>query len=330
MRGITHEKPINSGFLSCHYYWTANDYNRSIGTKIVGALGRKVIDMSENGAIREFSSSGVSTFLHHTELGEAIKQMTFERDTYLGVAKVFGLRNKEYLMENLQGLKVGDRVTLYRKYNSEDESCTAVAVSNTPDDGSSIRVHTLAGLCLGYIQFPERYVMAELMKAGKHLYAKVHELNVPRRKEDLDTHNAVSLDIYWMEETNPLKIANTYELDKPNEKYEAMKPNGNAIWLMNVVPSRHGLSTPDTPEAHQEVKVGDKLRLIKTADIDDPWCIEVWTEDKKRPMGHMDSWDSPMIVYMLDAGKHVYGVVSGFYTKDFSNNIRFDVFVEDN
>lgn len=286
--------------------------------------------MSENGAIREFSSSGVSTFLHHTEVGEAIKQITFERDTYLGVAKVFGFRNKEYLMENLQGLKVGDRVTLYRKYNSEDETCTAVAVSNTPDDGSSIRVHTLAGLCLGYIQFPERYVMAELMKAGKHIYAKIHELNVPGRKEDLDTHNAVSLDIYWMEESNPLKIANTYELGKTQQKYEAMEQNGNAIWLTNVVPSRHGLSSPDTPEAHQEVKVGDKLRLIKTASIDDPWCIEVWTEDKKRPMGHMDSWDSPMIAYMLDAGKHVYGVVSGFYTRDFTNNIRFDVYVEDN
>ncbi len=98
--------------------------------KYVGALGRKVVDMSDSGAIREYSTSGVSTFLHHTDVGEAIKQVTFERDIYLGVAKIFGLKNKEYLMENLQGLKVGDRVTLYRKYNSEDESCTAVAVSS--------------------------------------------------------------------------------------------------------------------------------------------------------------------------------------------------------
>jgi hypothetical protein len=31
--------------------------------------------MDNNGAIREYSSSGVSTFLHHTEVGEAIKNV---------------------------------------------------------------------------------------------------------------------------------------------------------------------------------------------------------------------------------------------------------------
>ena len=36
------------------------------------------------------------------------QEVTFERGIYLGVAKIFGLKNKEYLMENLQGLKVGD------------------------------------------------------------------------------------------------------------------------------------------------------------------------------------------------------------------------------
>lgn len=36
--------------------------------------------MDNNGAIREYSSSGVSTFLHHTEVGEAIKKVTFERE----------------------------------------------------------------------------------------------------------------------------------------------------------------------------------------------------------------------------------------------------------
>ena len=65
-------------------------YKNHKNNKFVGALGRKVVDMSDSGAIREYSTSGVSTFLHHTEVGEAIKQVTFERDIYLGVAKIFG------------------------------------------------------------------------------------------------------------------------------------------------------------------------------------------------------------------------------------------------
>ena len=181
--------------------------------------------MEDNGAIREYSTSGVSTFLHHTELGEAIKQITFERKTYLGVVKVYGLRNKEYLLENVQGLQIGDWVTLYRKYNSESPDCTAVA-SAFPDDGSSIRVHTLAGLCLGYIQPPERYVMAELMKAGKHLYAKVHSLNMDMPMEELNTQKAVTLDLYWMEESKPLNLANTFEIGET--KGEVMEENGKA------------------------------------------------------------------------------------------------------
>lgn len=288
--------------------------------------------MSDNGAIREFSSSEVSTFLHHTEVGEAIKQITFERDTYLGVAKVYGLRNKEYLMENLQGLKVGDRVTLYRKYNSEAPTSTAVQVSNIPDDGSSIRVHTLAGLCLGYIQPPERYVMAELMKAGKHLYAKVHELHVPDSIQEIDTRNCVALDIYWMEESNPLQIANTYELDSAKQKYEAMEQNGDSIWLINTSPDWGSNAVKDAVSVVNTLMPGDRLRLIrKTTGEKDPWSIEVWTKNKEMFIGYMECWGDEMIANMMDAGKLVYGVVSNVKKGllPYEVRCRFDVYVED-
>ena len=285
--------------------------------------------MEDNGAIREYSTSGVSTFLHHTELGEAIKQITFERKTYLGVVKVYGLRNKEYLLENVQGLQIGDWVTLYRKYNSESPDCTAVA-SAFPDDGSSIRVHTLAGLCLGYIQPPERYVMAELMKAGKHLYAKVHSLNVDMPMEELDTHRAVTLDLYWMEETKPLNLANTFEIGET--KGEVMEENGNAIWLCHPRPDREFRYLRDSIQAIDEMNVGDKLRFIKKATTDNPWAIEIWSSDKKYFLGHMEVPYTKILAYMLDAGKHVYGAVKNRQSADHPHllNYDFDVYVEDN
>lgn len=284
--------------------------------------------MSDNGAIREYSTSGVSTFLHHTEVGEAIKTVTFERETYLGVIKVYGLRNKEYLMENVQGLQIGDRVTLYRKYNSESPDCTAVA-SAFPDDGSSIRVHTLAGLCLGYVQPPERYVMAELMKAGKHLYAKVHSLNVDMPMEELDTQKAVTLDLYWMEESSPLNIANTYALG--DAKSEVMEKNGNAIWLAYSFMDRDSRYMEGISEAIDQMEVDDRLRLIKRATEDDPWAIEIWSDDKKRYYGHMGSRDNKIFSYMLDAGKHVYGVVRNRQRATVPHLLHFDfdVYVED-
>ncbi|WP_155828876.1 hypothetical protein [Butyrivibrio sp. NC2007] len=266
--------------------------------------------------------------MHHTELGEAIKQITFERKTYLGVVKVYGLRNKEYLLENVQGLQIGDWVTLYRKYNSESPDCTAVA-SAFPDDGSSIRVHTLAGLCLGYIQPPERYVMAELMKAGKHLYAKVHSLNVDMPMEELDTQKAVTLDLYWMEESKPLNLANTFEIGET--KGEVMEKNGNAIWLAYSFPDRNSKYLDGISEAIDQMEVNDHLRLIKRATEDNPWAIEVWSDDKKRFYGHMDSRDTKILSHMLDAGKHVYGVVRNRQRSELPHLLHydFDIYVED-
>ncbi len=284
--------------------------------------------MEDNGAIREYSTSGVSTFLHHTELGEVIKQITFERKAYLGVVKVYGLRNKEYLLENVQGLQIGDWVTLYRKYNSESPDCTAVA-SAFPDDGSSIRVHTLAGLCLGYIQPPERYVMAELMKAGKHLFAKVHSLNVDMPMEELDTQKAVTLDLYWMEESTPLNLANTFEIGETEG--EVMEKNGNAIWLAYSFPDRDSKYLDGMSEAIDQMEENDHLRLIKRATEDNPWAIEVWSEDKKRFYGHMDSRDTKILSYMLDAGKHVYGIVRNRQRSELPHLLHydFDIYVED-
>ncbi len=285
--------------------------------------------MTQSSAVSTISSYDISTFLHHTELGETIKQTTFARETYLGVAKVYGLRNKEYLMENLQGLKTGDRVVLYRKYNSEDATCTAVAVQSFPDDGSSIRIHTLAGLCLGYTQPPERFIMAELMKAGKHLYATINTVRIPKTIDELDTRNAVTLNIYLVEESNPLKIANTYEVGDP--KYEAMEQNGDAIWLTYTNPDREFRFLEHSIEALDEMRVGDRLRLIRRPKADDPWAVEIWTNDKKYFLGHMQSRNSKMLAYMLKGGKHVYGVVRKRQTGLYPHllNFDFDVYVED-
>ncbi|MCR5404473.1 MAG: hypothetical protein K6E91_11750 [Butyrivibrio sp.] len=285
--------------------------------------------MTQSSVVSTYSSHDISTFLHHTEIGEAIKQTTLERETYLGVAKVYGLRNREYLMENLQGLKTGDRVVLFRKYNSEDASCTAVAVQSFPDDGSSIRIHTLAGLCLGYTQPPERYIMAELMKAGKHLYATVNTVRRANSIDELDTRNAVTLNIYWVEESNPLKIANTYEIGDP--QYAAMEQNGDAIWLTCSRPDRDFRFLEHSVEALNEMRVGDRLRLIRRPRADDPWSVEIWSNDKKYFLGHLQSRESRMLAYMLKGGKHIYGIVRSRQTGLYPNllDYDFDVYVED-
>ncbi len=286
--------------------------------------------MSENNAIRAFSSHDISVFLHHTEVGETIRQTTFARETYLGVVRIYGLRNKEYLLENVAGLKVGDRVTLQRKYNSESPDCTAVA-SAYPDDGSSIRVHTLAGLCLGYIQPPESFVLAELMKAGKHLYAKVHDLHVSDSLEDLDTHKAVTLDVYWVEETAPFKIANTYVLGSP--KYDAMVQNGNAILLDQGHPYRPYTVMSEIVENARDLKVGDRLKLVRKAGGDNPDSIEIWTDDRKKFLGCMRARSNEMISRILDAGKCIYGMINFIRIEGRNNNsllLYFDVYLEDN
>lgn len=286
--------------------------------------------MTQSGALSTVSSHDISTFFHHTELGEAIKQATFARETYLGVAKVYGLRNKEYLLENLEGLKEGDRVTLYRKYNKESPDCTGLTSWAYPDDGASIRVLTLTGMCLGYIQPPDRFIMAELMKAGKHLYAKAHSINITEPISEMNTQKVLTLDVYWVEESNPLKMANTYEIGDP--KYEAMKQNGNAIWLSYSRPDREFRFLEHAIEAVDEMKVGDRLRLIKKATEDNPWAIEIWSSDKKFFLGHMESHTSKMLAYMMDAGKLVYGVVRNRQTAYYPHllNYDIDVYVEDN
>ena len=286
--------------------------------------------MAENGEISTSASSGVSTFLHNTEIGEAIKQTTFARETYLGEVGIFGLRNKEYLMENLQGLRIGDRVILYLKYNSEPPSSTAVQVSNIPDDGTSIRVHTLAGLCLGYVKFPERYIMAALMKAGKHLYAKVNSLNVPETIDKLDTRNAVTLDIYWVEESTPFKLANTYEIREP--KNEAMEQNGNAILLKTCFPNTDFKYLENAVKNIDDMEGGDRLSLIWTPSEDDPDCIQLWNRDRTSLLGFMDEWDCrSMIAHMMEAGKNVYGVVNDKKTGEqlWEYEYSYDLYVED-
>lgn len=286
--------------------------------------------MAINDEIRASASSDVSIFLNHTELGEALKQTTFARETYLGEARVYGLRNKEYLMENLSALNIGDRVILYLKYNSENENCTAVQVSNTPDDGSSIRIHTLAGLCLGYVQPPERYIMAGLMRAGKHLYAKVRSLNVPQSIDKLDTRNAVTLDIYWVEESTPFKLANTYEITEP--KYEAMEQNGNAILLCSCTPNPNFLYIRDIVKNIDEMNVGDRLRFIWKPSDDSQFSVQIWNQDRTSLLGLIDDWDSVlMIAHMLEAGKNVYGVVTSKKVGEqlWEYGYSYDLYVED-
>jgi len=182
---------------------------------------------------------------------------------------------------------------------------------------------------LGYTQPPERFIMAELMKAGKHLYAKVHSLNVPQSIGDLDTHNAVDLDIYWVEESTPLKIANTYELGSP--KYEAMKKHGDAIWLVRSGPDLKSRKDETLLEGINQLQMGDRLKFFRKPVEDNPWAIEVWTDDRKFFLGYMNSDYSRMLGHMLDAGKHVYGEVITSKHGDAAYKVYydFDVFVED-
>ncbi len=280
--------------------------------------------MTDKGELRAPLSSGVSTFLH-TELGEAIKQTTLSREIYLGEARVYGLRNKEYLLENLEGVNVGDRVTLYRKYNNEPSSCTGITSWAHPDDGASIRVITLDGRVLGYIQPMERYFMAELMKAGKHLYAKIRTLNTA---EPIDTQRVITLDVYLVEESKPLFTANTFQVSTP--KYEPMETNGNAIEFDFYQIGNGFHYPPEAKELVKKIKVGDRLRLIRKSKEGAEFNIEVWTEDKLVYLGDMFQADGGMLAHIMDTGKRVYAEVTSLNGKElfYSYQVRFSVFAE--
>lgn len=281
--------------------------------------------MTSKGEIRPFFSSEVSTFLH-SELGEAIKRTAITRETYLGVAFVYGLRNVEYLLENLQGIEVGDRVTLYRKYNSEPPTCTGLTPWAIPDDGSSIRVITLKGGVLGYIQPRARFIMAELMKAGKHLYARINSIDTT---EPINTRKVITLKVYWVEESQPLQMTNTYEIGEA--KYEAMVPNDNAIFLDAGHPEPEYRALEGIHEIISGLKKGDRLRLIRKPSELNPTCIQIWTYDRKNYLGNMKDQSNGMIANIMDAGKNVYGVVTSA-SVGVSENIHqyyFSVYVED-
>ena len=132
-----------------------------------------------------------------------------------------------------------------------------------------------------------------------------------------------------MEESSPLNIANTYALGEA--KSEVMEKNGNAIWLAYSFMDRDSRYLEGMSEAIDQMEVDDRLKLIKRATEDDPWAIEIWSDDKKRYYGHMGSRDNKIFSYMLDAGKHVYGVVRNRQRATVPHllNFDFDVYVED-
>lgn len=283
--------------------------------------------MADNGEIRAYSSSDISTFFHkNAALVETIKKATITRETYLGVAKVYGLRNVEYLLENLEGLKVGDSVMLYRKYNHNPPTSTGLSVSTVPDDDSSIMVITLTGRGLGYIQPRARFIMAALMNAGKHLYAKINTLDI---SEPINTREVITLNVYWVEESQPLNISNTYEVGEP--KYEAMKLHDNAIWLDVCGPAHDFRQIEGIFDVVSGMEKGDRLRLIRKPTEEDPGNIQIWTNDKKTFLGNMKDQSDGMIANIMDAGKSVYGVFRSKLVEEKGPIVQYDftVYVED-
>ena len=135
-----------------------------------------------------------------------------------------------------------------------------------------------------------------------------------------------------MEESNPLQIANTYELDSAKEKNEAMEQNGDSIWLINTSPDWGSKAVKDAVSIVNTLTPGERLRLIRKATGEkDPWSIEVWTKNKEMFIGYMECWGDEMIANMMDAGKLVYGVVSNVKKGllPYDVRCRFDVYVED-
>ncbi len=111
-----------------------------------------------------------------------------------------------------------------------------------------------------------------------------------------------------------------------------MEKNGNAIWLAASYMDPESRNLEGIIEVIDQMEVDDRLKLIKRATENDPWAIEIWSDDKKRFYGHMGSRDNRILSYMLDAGKLVYGVVRRRKRATVPHLLQFDfdVFVEDN
>ena len=109
----------------------------------------------ENNELKSFSPSDLSNLLH----GGANIPQVFSREIFLIRTRVAGCQYQENMRERIEQVEEGEILTFYREpENPYDE--LAILVLN--DEGNKI----------GYVPRKDNTVIANLMDAGKRIYAK--------------------------------------------------------------------------------------------------------------------------------------------------------------
>ena len=256
--------------------------------------------MEEKNEIRSLSSEDLATLLHGGLADR--KDTVFTREIFLCEAKVYGIRDEEALKEYLSRASVGDVVRLHRRvYETLPGSTTAISTNGWPDDGHSIRVHTMDGGCFGYMQPPNKYGIAEFMLAGKKIYAKISYINL---SEPFDRREAVRLKIYWVIESNPLTTELAIEEPEKNEMVVKGSYAGDLMLHQCSFFISGGIARyNDIRDLERYERLNVRIKSREDS------AVVVESEDG---VYRGESGDFPdIILNLLKAGKVVYGVVEG-------------------
>ena len=255
--------------------------------------------MEDKYEVRSLSSSDLSTILHG---GLAEKQETkLSREIYLCEARVYGIRDVKLLKEYLSRVSLGNVVRLYRRVYDQLPAVINSDIRGYPDDGHNVRIHTFDGGCLGYMQPPERYAVADLMLTGQKLYAKVSFLSDDC--EMLDTWNAVKLDVYWVIESDPLSM----DLNV----YESAEENGLVLGafkgdvLLDDLPIDLRVSDEERVEPVRMIRCQERLMVYKGS----RGSVDVSVRTMDGEYKAQTTFLSQTVYNLLDAGKTVYAVV---------------------
>ena len=129
----------------------------------------------EKNEISGFSAADLSELLYS---GKEVPQV-FSREIFLIRTRVAGVQYRENMQERINEVEVGEILTFYREPENEYDK-RAILVLN--DEGNTI----------GYVPRRDNIILANLMDAGKRIYAKAIEVN----HEGEEPWNCVWMDIY--------------------------------------------------------------------------------------------------------------------------------------
>lgn len=259
---------------------------------------------SESNELSTITSSELSSVIY-SPLVETIKN-PFSRKIFLMWVRVAGIGYRENIDELLKNLKVGDNVLLVREPENEYDNL-AIMIQN--EDKAK----------LGYVPRANNDIPARMMDAGFKLCGKVYKIKDQENGEY--PWDALSVEIFLDESSNEL-----FGIGKS-------RPFSRQIFLADI-PTADTYKIDNIKRVLSKMKVGDKVLLRREPDNEQDDMAIVVLNKHDRKLGYIPRSHSIILARLLEAGKHIYGTVSGIYYKknegSYSRNmLTINIYMED-